>query len=25
LEANKYNWVTFGSSFNVFDRVLGLK
>ena len=25
LESNKYNWVTFGSSFNVIDRELGLK
>jgi len=25
LEANAYNWVTFGSSFNVIDRELGLK
>jgi ubiquinone/menaquinone biosynthesis C-methylase UbiE len=25
LEANKYNWITFGSSFNVIDRELGLK
>lgn len=25
LESNKYNWVTFGSSFNVIDREMGLK
>ncbi|MDR2097142.1 MAG: class I SAM-dependent methyltransferase [Spirochaetaceae bacterium] len=25
LESGKYNWVTFGSSFNVIDRELGLK
>jgi ubiquinone/menaquinone biosynthesis C-methylase UbiE len=25
LQSDKYNWVTFGSSFNVIDRELGLK
>jgi SAM-dependent methyltransferase len=25
LESGKYNWITFGSSFNVIDRELGLK